>query len=164
MIRKYILPLLWLCLFIGSDVSAQQKRMPDLRFKDTEEAAVSTKDIPKGQPLMLLYFRSDCDHCEHTAQQLKGTAKQYPAAIWMVSAEPIPTLRTFEDMMGLYDISNLRVMQDHTQSMHRWFEFTKLPFIVLYDQNGLQKAVFDELPTVAAVKKALANRQESKSR
>lgn len=158
MVRKYLLPLLWLCLFISPDVSAQQKRIPDLHFKDTEGAAVNTKDIPKGKALMLLYFRSDCDHCEHTAQQLKATAQQYPAAIWMVSAEPIPTLRTFEDMMGLYDIGNLRVMQDHTQSMHRWFEFTKLPFIVLYDKNGVQKAVFEELPSVAAVKKALTGR------
>lgn len=157
-IRKYILPLLWICLFISIDVTAQQKTLPDMRFKDTEEAAVSNKDIPKGKALMLLYFRSDCDHCEHTAQGLKATARQYPVTIWMISAEPIPTLRTFEDMMGLYDIGNLRIMQDYTQSMHRWFEFTKLPFIVLYDRNGKQLATFDELPTAAAVKKILSGK------
>lgn len=134
---------------------AQAKKIPALRFTDTDNAAVSNKDIPKGKPLMLLYFRSDCDHCEHTAQQLKSTASRYPLTIWMVSAEPIPTLRTFEDMMGLYDFDNLRVLQDHTQSMHRWFDFTQLPFIVLYDKNGKQLKIFSELPAVADVKKML---------
>lgn len=136
----------------------QQKKMPAFRFTDTEDAAVSNKDIPKGKPLMLIYFRSDCDHCEHTAQMLKTSAGQYPVMIWMVSAEPIPTLRTFEDMMGLYDIANLRVMQDHTQSMHRWFDFTKLPFIALFDKNGKQLQLFDELPSAVTVKKILSGK------
>lgn len=147
-----------LLLSLSFQGMAQQQRIPALHFTDTDEAAVSNADIPKGKPLMLLYFRSDCDHCEHTAQQLKGTATQYPLTIWMVSAEPIPTLRTFEDMTGLYDVDNLTVMQDHTQSMHRWFTFTKLPFIVLYDKDGRQLRIFDELPTVAAVKKILSGK------
>lgn len=104
---------------------------------------------------MLIYFRSDCDHCEHTAQQLKTTATKYPVTIWMVSAEPLPTLRTFEEMTGLYDFDNLTVMQDHTQSMHKWFDFSKLPFIVLFDKAGKQLKTFDELPTVETIKKIL---------
>lgn len=147
-----------LLLVILPLVSMGQKKIPALNFIDTDDAAVSNKDIPKGKALLLLYFRSDCDHCEHTAQQLKTAAAGYPVTIWMVSAEPIPTLRTFEDMMGLYDIANLKVMQDHTQSMHRWFEFTKLPFIVLFDKNGKQLKIFDELPTAATVKKILSGK------
>jgi thioredoxin-related protein len=135
---------------------AQSKKIPALRFTNTENEPVSNKNIPKGKALMLVYFRSDCDHCEHTAQQLKATAAKYPVTIWMVSAEPIPTLRTFEEMMGLYDFDNLTVMQDHTQSMHRWFDFEKLPFIVLFDKAGKQLKTFDELPTVETVKKILA--------
>jgi thioredoxin-related protein len=134
---------------------AQNKKIPALRFTDTENTLVSNKDIPKGKALMLIYFRSDCDHCEHTAQQLKTTAAKYSATIWMVSAEPLPTLRTFEEMTGLYDFDNLTVMQDHTQSMHRWFDFEKLPFIVLFDKSGNQLKTFDELPTAETIKKIL---------
>jgi thioredoxin-related protein len=137
---------------------AQSKKIPALRFTDTENTLVSNKDIPKGKALMLIYFRSDCDHCEHTAQQLKTTAAKYPVTIWMVSAEALPTLRTFEEMTGLYDFDNLTVMQDHTQSMHRWFDFEKLPFIVLFDKSGKQLKTFDELPTVETIKKILATK------
>lgn len=153
--KASLLCILLLCILLPVSLYAQGKKIPALHFKDTEEASVSNKDIPKGKALMLLYFRSDCDHCEHTAQQLKTTATKYPALLWMVSAEPIPTLRTFEDMAGLYDIANLRVMQDYSQSMHQWFDFTKLPFIVLFDKNGNQLKTFDELPTVESIKKIL---------
>jgi thioredoxin-related protein len=158
MIKHFLFSLVLLLAIAPLRSDAQQGKIPALKFTDTDNAAVSNKDIPKGKALMLLYFRSDCDHCEHTAQQLKSTATQYPLNIWMVSAEPIPTLRTFEDMMSLYDISNLKVMQDHTQSMHRWFDFSKLPFIVVFDKNGKQLKTFDELPSAATVKKILSGK------
>lgn len=159
MLHKKILPTaLLLLIMLPLFCFAQSKKIPSLRFTDTENTLVSNKDIPKGKALMLIYFRSDCDHCEHTAQQLKTTAAKYPATIWMVSAEPLPTLRTFEEMAGLYDFDNLTVMQDHTQSMHKWFDFSKLPFIVLFDKSGKQLKTFDELPTVETIKKILATK------
>ena len=159
MLFKKLLPAVLFFLMIFPLASrAQNKKIPALRFTDTENTAISNKDIPKGKALMLLYFRSDCDHCEHTAQQLKSTATKYPVTIWMISAEPLPTLRTFEEMMGLYDFDNLTVMQDHTQSMHKWFDFSKLPFIVLFDKTGKQLKTFDELPSVESVKKILTTK------
>lgn len=137
---------------------APAQKMPDFRFMDTENQQKSVLDIPKGKALMLVYFRSDCDHCTHTAQQLKTEAAKYPLTIWMVSAETQPALRTFEDMMGLYDISNLSILQDHTQSMHRWFEFSSLPYIVLFDKNKKQLKTFAELPSVTTIKKILAQK------
>ena len=136
-------------------LSYAQKKMPAVRFMDTDNTLVTNKDIAPGKPLLLIYFRSDCDHCLHTAQVLKEQAKNYPATLWMVSAESIPVLRTFEDMTGLYDVDQVTVLQDYTQKMHTWFDFSKLPFIVLYDKQGKQLKTFDELPPVASVKNIL---------
>lgn len=135
-----------------------QKTLPDFHFLNTDKEAVDKKSIPKGKPLLLIYFRSDCDHCEHTAMQLKGVATKYPAMIWMVSAEEIPALRTFEDMVGLYDISNLTVLQDNSHQMHKAYNFTKLPFIVLYSASGKELKTFDELPSVETVRKILTGK------
>lgn len=142
------------CLLLAFNAAGQA--MPDFRFLDTENKTITTKDISKGKALMVVYFRGDCDHCTHTAQLLKTEAKKYPVVIWMVSAETLPALRTFEDMMGLYDIDNLSILQDNTQSMHRWFDFSQLPFIVLFDKNKKQRKTFGELPSVATIKKILA--------
>lgn len=137
-------------------LSSAQGTLPSMRFTGTDQQPLSNKDIPKGKALMLVYFRSDCDHCQHTAQQLRKSAASYPLTIWMVSAEPIPTLQTFESMTGLYEADNLVMMQDHSQSMHTWFDFSKLPFIVLFDKQGKQRKTFEELPAPATVKKILS--------
>ena len=152
---KYILTTITTLLFA---FVAPAQKMPDFRFLDTENQARAVQDISKGKALMLVYFRSDCDHCTHTAQQLKTEAAKYPLTIWMVSAETQPALRTFEDMMGLYDIGNLSIMQDYSQSMHKWFEFSALPYIVLFDKNKKQLKTFAELPSVATIKKILAQK------
>jgi peroxiredoxin len=134
---------------------AQQKAMPEFRFIDTDKASVGKSNIPKGKGLLLVYFRSDCDHCEHTAIELKAKARQYPTLIWMVSGEELPALQTFESMMGLYDISNLKVLQDKNKQMHTFFNFTQLPYILLYSASGKFVKQFDELPSAEVVKKLL---------
>ena len=145
-------------LLFSISVSAQQKVIPDFHFYDTDKVAVAKKDIPNGKAFMLIYFRSDCDHCEHTAMELKTKAKQYPATIWMISGEEIPALQTFETMMSLYDIPNLKVLQDKNHQMHSFYNFTQLPLIVLYSASGKFLKTFEELPSVEIVKKTLAGK------
>jgi len=151
---RCLLAIMMLSAGLNTYALAQQK-MPALQFKDTELSLVGIRDIPKDKALLLIYFRSDCDHCIHTAQTLKGNTGKYPATIWMVSAETIEELRMFEDMTEFYDVANLRVLQDHTQSMHRWYDFSQLPFIVLFDKKGNQVKTYKELPAAAMVKKDL---------
>lgn len=137
---------------------SQQKSIPDFHFTDTDKTPFSKKNIPKGKALLLIYFRSDCDHCEHTAMELKTGAKQYPGMIWMVSGEDVAALQTFESMMGLFDIPNLKVLQDKKHQMHTFYNFTQLPFIVLYNASGRFVKQFDELPSAEVVKKTLAGK------
>jgi peroxiredoxin len=137
---------------------AQQNHLPDFHFLDTDHVPVGKKDIPKGKALLLIYFRSDCDHCEHTAMQLKEAARKYPAVIWMVSGEEIPALHTFESLLDLYDIPNLKVLQDNNHQMHRFYDFTQLPFIALYSPSGKLLKQFDELPSIDVIKKTLTGK------
>jgi len=157
-LKRFITAALLIVLALGASSAFAQKKIPNLNFVNTDKESVTVKHIPTGKPLMLIYFRSDCDHCLHTAQTLKQQAKNYPATIWMVSAEPIETLRTFEDMTGLYDVDNVTVMQDHQQKMHTWFDFSKLPFIVVFDKNRKQLKTYDELPSAAIIKKLLTGK------
>jgi len=133
----------------------QQKQLPDLHFTDTEHRAVSRKDLPKGKGLLLIYFRSDCDHCIHTSVDLRKNASRYPCEIWMVSGEDYNQVENFESMMGLYDPANVKVLLDQQHQMHRFFDFTQLPFIVLYNANGRQLKTFTELPSPEIIRKIL---------
>ena len=130
--------------------------MPDFTFSDTENNTFTNRDIPDESPLMLIYFRTDCDECRHMAQVLQEKAEDYPVTIWMVSPNDAETLSTFAYMTGLLDKKNLQVLQDSRDMMHKWFSFTALPYIVLFDKNRDRLQVYTSLPDVETVKKRLA--------
>lgn len=129
--------------------------LSELQFKDLEGQKVTQSDLPHHQALLLIYFRSDCDHCRQMTQYLRYHATSYPLQIWLVSAEEQSELDTYEYMMGLTDVPNLRLLQDFSQAMHDWFDFDGLPFCVLYNSDGQSLSRFDYLPTIEEVKQLL---------
>lgn len=134
---------------------AQAKQMPDFSFLDTESDTFTNKDIPPNTALLLVYFRTDCDECRHSAQLIKYNASQYPLMIWMVSPNDLENLGTFEYMTGLTTLKNVQVLQDHKDQMHRLFSFTALPFVVLFDKKGKEIKTYDYLPDAKRITKDL---------
>lgn len=136
----------------------QSKKMPDLYFSDTENNIFTNKDIPQNTALLLVYFRTDCDECRHSAQVIKNNAAKYPLMIWMVSPNDKEELGIFEYMTGLMDIKNVRVLQDSKDIMHRLFSFSALPFGVLFDKNSKEIKTYDYLPDAKTVIKDLGKK------
>lgn len=146
-----LLPVLLLAFCVACSTKGQTNKFPDFKFIDTDSVTVTANDINPQKGLMLVYFRSDCDHCRHMAQMMKTLVPSYPVDIWMVSAEDIEMLRLFEEMTGLYDMEHLRTLRDYTFSMHTWFDFKSLPFIVLFDKDGSELHQFEDLPPARVV-------------
>lgn len=126
-----------------------------LAFRDVDNNRFTAKDLPANTPLLLLYFRTDCDDCRYTAQVIVRTAKQYPLIIWMISPNDEETLGTFEYMTGLDKAENVRVLRDDQSIMHQLFDFQALPFCVLLDKNGRKIKTYDYFPTPESIKKDL---------
>lgn len=129
--------------------------LPRLVFRDLDNNRFTAKDLPANTPLLLLYFRTDCDDCRHTAQVIARTAKQYPLTIWMVSPNAEDELSVFEYMTGLDKVDNVRVLRDDQSIMHQLFDFQALPFCVLLDKNGRKVKIYDYLPKAEMIKKDL---------
>lgn len=138
--------------------SQSEATLPKFLFQDTEGNAFSKKDIPAHTALLLVYFRTDCDECRHTAQLIQENAAQYPLMIWMVSPNDLETLGVFEYMTGLLRLNNVQVLQDNHDLMHKLFSFSALPFVVLFDSEGEQVKTYDFLPDAKTVIEDLAQK------
>lgn len=125
-----------------------------LKFKTIDNPQIF-QAFEKGKAMLLIYFRTDCDDCNRNLRLLEKVANRYPVQFWLVSAEAVPKLQVCEDMYGLYNIDNVIVLQDYSKSMHTWFDFRWLPFVVLYDANGNEIKRFDKLPSPEDVTKLL---------
>ncbi len=139
-------------------LQAQQGSYEHLNFKTTDGQTLTPSSLPQGKPLILAYFRTDCDNCRFAASQIKERAVDYPAQIWMISPEEQDMISVFEEMNGLYGLPSLTVAQDDTKSMHDWFQFEEIPFYVLFDGQGRQLATFPTFPDQATVKKYLTGK------
>lgn len=138
----------------GKSINSQMSTSSLLKFKAIDSKG-TIKTFEKGKPLMLVYFRTDCEDCNRNIRSLSKMAKDYPVQIWMVSPEPVAELQVFNDMYALYDLDNLEMMQDYTTSMHDWFDFKYLPFIVLYNASGKEIQRFEELPQAQTIQDLL---------
>jgi thioredoxin-related protein len=125
-----------------------------LTFLDMLKDTVSYQNSIGEKPLLLIYFRPDCEDCAYTARLLKTHADAYSIPVWLVSAAPLDQLQVFESMTGFYE-GNIKVLQDYTNSMHNWFDFQWLPFIILLDKKGKAIKTFESLPSPAAITKLL---------
>lgn len=131
---------------------------PPFTLMDTDSAVFATKDIPKDKGLLMVYFRSDCEHCHHAAQMMKEYVKSYKVNVWMITGEDMEMMRMFEDMSGLYEIDKLKILRDYEHNMHSWFDFKELPYIVLFDKDGKQMQVFKDLPEPRQVDSAMGGK------
>ena len=150
-IRIALVTLLLLAFMLPTAV-AQKKGNVDripvsslLEFKTTQSNSPIIK-FEKGKAVLLIYIRTDCDDCNQNMKVLGKMSHKYPVDIWMISPEATPKLQVFEDMYNLYDYENVFVMQDYLKSMHTWFDFGWLPFVVLFDASGNEVKRFDKLP------------------
>jgi len=125
-----------------------------LIFLDMLKDTVSYQNSIREKPLLLIYFRPDCEDCAYTARLLKAHAREYAVPVWLVSAAPLDQLQVFESMTGFYD-GNIKVLQDYTNSMHDWFDFQWLPFIILLNKKGKAIKTFESLPSQPAITKLL---------
>jgi len=137
-------------------LSAQKTKLAQLQFITTSGQVLNQQKVPKGQALLLAYFRTDCDYCRHSALQIKTQAASYPAFIWMISPEESDIITIFEEMNGLYSIPGLVVGRDHSKSMHDWFQFEAIPFYVLFDDEGKQVGSFGQFPSSTEIQKLLS--------
>lgn len=150
-----LLSFCFLGLIVSPGFAQTGSILPKLSFHDADNNQFTAKDLPAHSALLLLYFRTDCDGCRHTAQVIAQTATQYPLTIWMISPNDEETLSVFEYMTGLDKAENVQVLRDDQSIMHKLFDFQALPFCVLIDKNGRKVKTYDYLPKAEMIKKDL---------
>ena len=163
---KKIIAILTTLFFLGSNFSSQaqdannthvqnsdslaalmRKVFTGFHFQDVRSKNIFTyESMPDNEPIMLMYFRSDCGHCNITAAEVRDYMEWYPIQLWMVSAEPMETIKTFVKKYELDKARNTKLMQDDTKGMHQWFDFKYIPYVVLIDKSGNLIKEFHSLP------------------
>lgn len=155
---KRILYLLALGLFIAQPGKSQQsqteeaqlpymsdKSLPPFNILEVDSTTIfNTDKLPSGQPILLMYFSPDCEHCQHETESIiQNMDSLKDVKIVMCTALPFDKMRNFWAYYKLANYPNIIMGRDYEFFFSRHFGSQYVPYLAIYDRHKKLVKVFD---------------------
>ncbi len=99
--------------------------------------------LQKDQPLLLIFFSPDCDHCQHETEQIiKNIQKFKGIQIVMATTQPFKDMKEFAKKYKLANYG-ITVGRDIAYVMPPYYEMKNLPYLAFYDKNKKLISTFE---------------------
>lgn len=135
-----------LFLLGGIAVKAQRDSLPYQRFPDvppfqllaTDSVTIITKNnLKAGQPVLLMYFSPDCDHCQKQMELILSSIDSLKNVdIVLATSQPLSGMKEFALKYKLADHSNMYIGRDIKYILPPFYNIHRLPFLALYNSKG----------------------------
>lgn len=129
--------------------------LPDFTAYSLTRSKITTASLA-NRPAVLVYFDPDCDHCQREADELhKHAATLANSQVLMLSAAPVPALKTFAQAHQLNGLPNVEIAQIDRKAAYETFGFTSVPDVLVYHANGSLAKHFRGETSIEAIKRHL---------
>lgn len=107
----------------------------------------NTSLIPPGNPVILMYFSPDCDHCQRqTIALLKNINDLRNVRIYLFTPMPFGDIRSFYTDYHLTQYTNVMVGRDFRYAFYKYYNAKSFPCTVFYnDKKQLIKLYREEI-------------------
>ncbi len=111
--------------------------IPPFTILTTDSASFTQKDLPQGQPVVIIYFSPDCSHCQYEAKQIVQhmEALNHVFFVW-VSYHPMDEIKQFDTLYGLNKFPNVKMGRDLKYFIPSYYKVAFTPFIAVYNAQG----------------------------
>lgn len=157
---KYTAYILMVAFFASCSSSKPEgETMPEFNLQLSDSITqFSTASIASGSPIALMYFSPDCEHCQkETSGILQKMDSLKQVRFYLVTNDELENMLAFKKHYGLDKYSNITVGRDKEFFMIRHFKGIITPYMVIYDKNKRQAAVFSGETTPSQVISAVNN-------
>lgn len=123
----------------------EQQDLPYKRFptvppfeltKEDGKTKISKSNLKKNQPVVVMFFSPDCDHCQHQTEDIiKNISALKEVQIVMATYQPLETLMAFKQKYGLEKYPNILVGRDTQYFLPSFFGVKSLPFLAFYNKK-----------------------------
>ena len=104
---------------------------------------LDTKEIPKGKPLVLVYFSPDCDHCQKlTASILNHMKALKDVRFYFITCDPFDRLRVFDRYYKIDKYPNIVLGRDYAFFYPNYINTFNTPYVEVYDKHKQLRIVF----------------------
>jgi thioredoxin-related protein len=130
--------------------------IPPFKMALSNNKIFNAIDLPKGKPLVLIYFDPDCDHCQKLMTELFKKIKSFKKAeMVLITFKPVTEVAAFEKKYTTSKYANMRVGTEGTLFyLRNYYKLVKMPFTALYDRKGNYNYSYrDETPVDDLIKR-----------
>ena len=116
-------------------------------------------DLPKNQPVLLMVFNPECDHCQHqTEQMLLDIDQLKDIQIVFATPEDFEKMKAFNERYNLAKYSNIHLGRDTKFFLPPFYRMRNLPYLALYNRKGNLITTFDGNATTEQLLKAFSKK------
>ncbi|MCJ8208213.1 thioredoxin domain-containing protein [Mucilaginibacter sp. RS28] len=149
---KKLLSLIALVLVAGC-IFAQEKNienLPTYHILNTDSVKVTTANLKKNKPVMIIYFSPDCSHCQHLMYEMKPQLNELKdVQIVMITFVQYKMIKDFYNSFGLNAYPNITVgTEGYTYEMQKYFDVKTTPYIAIYNKHGKLVKAYEKAPPV----------------
>jgi len=153
----------FLSLVIASACTRAQTTPPVIapyKILTTKDVYSTPADLPKNKPVMLIYFATDCGHCQKLITDMKPYMKDFEdMQVVMITFSDIRMVKSFQNDYGLTAWPNFTLgTEGYTYTVQKYYKLQHTPYIAIYDHKGKLVQAYEKPPEikelVAVAKKA----------
>jgi thiol-disulfide isomerase/thioredoxin len=104
---------------------------------------LNTRDIPTGQPVIVIGFSPWCKHCQAETREILQHIEQFNnTRIYYVTSDPFDQMKIFYQYFGLAKYPNITLGRDTQAFFLPYFKTRGVPFTAIFDSKKRLKQVF----------------------
>lgn len=135
--------------------------IPDFTFYRMDKIPFTEKDLPKNKKIFIVFFDTQCDHCQRAIKTIGDQYKYFKnAALYLVSIDNQERITTFMDSYGqkVKAQKNILILQDLQNQFITKFKPKKYPSMFLYSAKKTLILYEDDPDAIFKFLKPLANK------
>jgi thioredoxin-related protein len=155
--RKIILSFMTLLSFMVARAQSTETRLAQFDITLINNEKFKSFQLKKNQPVILMYFSPECDHCKDLTKEIIKNGKSIATKqLIMITYFPVADVKKFANDLSIQKYPNIKVgTEGMTLIVQRHYNIRNFPFIVLYDKNGKLVKMFREQAPPADIVKAM---------
>lgn len=111
--------------------------LPPIQILLSDSSTIYTKAKIPHQPVLIIVFNPDCEHCQHETEELIAYKNQLKnVQIIMITMDALWKMKAFISKYKLHRFTNMVVGKDVNYILPAFFAIDNIPYIAMYNKKG----------------------------
>src|SRR5690349_18242126 len=155
--RRILFVSILICGFLWASAQNATTTLAPFNVTLINNKSLKAYELKKNEPVMLMYFSPECDHCKDlTTEIVKNVKSLGDKKLIMITYFPMAEVKKFANDLSLQKYPNIIVgTEGMTLVVQKHYNIRTFPFVVLYNKAGKMTKMFREQAPAADIIKAM---------